>query len=111
MISRKNIFEIIFGKTKRVRIFWEVNTGRACDFLPWLLQAPWQHKSDVKRWTASIRQYVVTNLVQQQAGGEDNLVGALLKKVNADQDSQVYSYNLHIVSKLRSSRNGVTGPQ
>merc|ERR1719362_522337 len=48
------------------KIFWEVNTGRACDFLPWLLQAPWQHKSDVRRWTASIRQYVVTNFVEKQ---------------------------------------------
>ena len=80
---------------KRVRIFWEVNTGRACDFLPWLLQAPlYYHKSDVRRWTANIRQYVVTNFVQQQetAGSDDNLISALLKKVDQDQDSQVYGY-------------------
>ena len=82
---------------KRVRIFWEVNTGRACDFLPWLLQAPWQHKSDVKRWTASIRQYVVTNFVEkQEAGSDDNLISALIKKVDQDLDSQV-GYIVHNV--------------
>ena len=78
---------------KYSRIFWEVNTGRACDFLPWLLAAPWKHKSDVRRWTASVRQYVVNNFVQQQETGADvNLLSSLLRKVDKDQNSQVQKY-------------------
>ena len=69
-----------------------MNTGRACDFLPWLLRLPRQHKTDVRRWTASIRQYVLTNLVQQQEPGADvNLLSSLLKKVDQDRTSQVHT--------------------
>ena len=73
------------------RIFWEVNTGRACDFLPWLLAAPWRHKSDVRQWTSDIRQYVLDTFVRDfDPDKEDRgLLRSLMQKVELDRDSKV----------------------
>ena len=65
-------------------------TCSECDFLPWLLELPWQHKKDVKEWTANIRQYVVKNFINQNQDSRDkNLLSSLMKKVDSDELNNV----------------------
>merc|ERR1719150_1160902 len=72
------------------RVFWEVNTGRAVDFLPWLIQAPTKFKRDIKQWTGNVRRYVQTNLVDRQSGqpGDKNLLNSLMEKVESDKENK-----------------------
>ena len=73
-----------------LRVFWEVNTGRAVDFLPWLIQAPLKFKRDIKQWTGNVRGYVLNNLIDNKADQtKQNLLNSLLEKVQSDINSQV----------------------
>jgi len=69
------------------KLFWEVNTGRACDFLPWLLELPWQHKKDVRTWTEDVREYVIKNLLNGKIE-DKSLVDSLMKRVQADENNK-----------------------
>ena len=93
------------------RIFWEVNTGRACDFLPWLLAAPWRHKSDVRQWTSDIRQYVLDTFVRDfDPDKEDRgLLRSLMQKVELDRDSKV-GVVLFVISAEKYLMTPCVGP-
>ena len=62
-----------------------MNTGRACDFLPWLLELPWQHKEDVRQWSAGVREYVLDHFLDNNREvREKNLLSSLIKKVDVE---------------------------
>jgi len=74
------------------KVFWEVNNGRACDFLPWLMPAMWKPMGEIKELTEGIRKFVVTELIEereQNRGKEDekNMVDCLLDQVEKDKDN------------------------
>ena len=68
-----------------------MNTGRAVDFLPWLIQAPMKFKQDIKQWTGNVRTYVLNNLVDKEADQteDNNLLNSLLEKVESDKKNKV----------------------
>ena len=72
-----------------------MNTGRACDFLPWLLELPWQHKKDVRNWTEVVREYVIQHLLNSKTT-DKSLVDTLMKKVQADENNKVSLYFMKI---------------
>ena len=72
------------------KIFWEVNNGRAVDFLPWLMPAMWKPMGEVKQWTQEIRKFVVDELVEERAQNrnkeeEVNMMDCLLDRVEEDK--------------------------
>lgn len=74
------------------KIFWEVNNGRAVDFLPWLLPAMRKSMGEVKQLTHEIRSFVVGELIEERAQNrsedkkEDrNMMDCLLDQVEEDK--------------------------
>lgn len=69
------------------RIFWEVNTGRAVDFMPWLMPpvpAWWRPMRQVRDWATGIRDYVERVLVAGPRSEPGGLLECLLARVKQD---------------------------
>jgi len=71
------------------KVFWEVNNGRAVDFLPWLMPAMWKPLKDIKTWTHQVRDFVIKELVENerhQCENEKSLMQCFLDQVEKDQN-------------------------
>ena len=82
------------------KIFWEVNNGRAVDFLPWLLPMMGKTMGEVKEWTHQVRSFVVDELVgertQKRSEGskEDmNMMDCFLDQEEEDKRNPEVSNN------------------
>ncbi|XP_050423937.1 cytochrome P450 307a1-like [Adelges cooleyi] len=47
-------------------VFYDVNTGSACDFLPWLTPLYRRHFNKLRTWSSSIRQFMVTEIFERR---------------------------------------------
>ena len=86
------------------KVFWEVNNGRAVDFLPWLMPAMWKPLKDIKTWTHQVRDFVIKELVENerhQCENEKSLMQCFLDQVEKDQnDVEVGLMTIRIETKV-----------
>ena len=73
------------------KVFWEVNNGRAVDFLPWLLPMIGKEMGEVKQWTSQVRSFVVDELVEERKEkrkdkkDDRNMMDCFLDQVETDK--------------------------
>ena len=72
------------------KVFWEVNNGRAVDFLPWLLPVMGKEMGEVKRWTKQVRSFVVDELMEERKEKRSdkkdrNMMDCFLDQVEEDK--------------------------
>ncbi|XP_057672580.1 cytochrome P450 307a1-like [Diorhabda carinulata] len=52
-------------------IFWEINQGYAVDFLPWLLPFYKNHMKKISHWSAEIRQFILSRIIDNHRASLD----------------------------------------
>jgi len=72
------------------KVFWEVNNGRAVDFLPWLLPMMGKEMGEVKQWTRQVRSFVVDELMEERREKRSdekdrNMMDCFLDQVEEDK--------------------------
>ena len=72
------------------KVFWEVNNGRAVDFLPWLLPMMGKEMGEVKQWTKQVRSFVVDELMKERKEKRSdkkdrNMMDCFLDQVEEDK--------------------------
>ena len=81
------------------KVFWEINNGRAVDFLPWLMPAMVKPVGEVRQWTNTVKSFVVDELIEERAQNrsEDknkdrNMMDCFLDQVEEDKTNPEVKY-------------------
>ena len=82
------------------KIFWEVNNGRACDFLPWLMPMMKAPLREMEKSTAAVRSFVEDMVIEpkrqqraerieaEPAKNNEDFLDSLMRYIDEDLDDE-----------------------
>ena len=98
------------------KIFWEVNNGRACDFLPWLMPLMVVPLKMMEKHTSNVRNFVENQIIEPKrqnkverrtsldgTNNHGDFLDSLMKYIDEDRDEEEMYKEEYKKSELRGS--------